>query len=133
MSVVNRSAEKSVGCLCSLFPPAVPMSKAVQLCLLPHSYVTSAPSSPLPYQFLRPTVVSATPIRYVTSDTLMFLFSPVSAPLHLDTKKTAPEAFQFLLLLFVCVFTFCVLGVQLYGGLVLSDPDDPANKALTVN
>eukprot|EP00903_Cladosiphon_okamuranus_P012927 g12070.t1 len=42
----------------------------------------------------------------------------------------APEAFQFMLLLFVCMFTFCVLGVQLFGGLVLSDPDNPANEAL---
>ncbi|CAM9538707.1 unnamed protein product [Ectocarpus sp. 12 AP-2014] len=42
----------------------------------------------------------------------------------------APEAFQFMMLLFVCGFTFCVLGVQLFGGLVHSDPDNPTNEHL---
>lgn len=44
----------------------------------------------------------------------------------------APEAFQFLMLLFVCMFTFCVLGMQLYGGLVVSDPDSPVNDRIKV-
>ncbi|CAM9172126.1 unnamed protein product [Ectocarpus fasciculatus] len=42
----------------------------------------------------------------------------------------APEAFQFMMLLFVCGFTFSVLGVQLFGGLILSDPDSPTNEHL---
>lgn len=45
----------------------------------------------------------------------------------------APEASQFLLLLFVCMFTFCVLGVQLYGGLVSSDPESEAYKKISVS
>lgn len=45
----------------------------------------------------------------------------------------APEASQFLLLLFVCMFTFCVFGVQLYGGLVSPDPDSDAYKKIAVS
>lgn len=44
----------------------------------------------------------------------------------------APEASQFMSLLFVCMFTFCVLGVQLYGGLVSPDPDSELNKKIAV-
>eukprot|EP00904_Undaria_pinnatifida_P002813 jgi/Undpi1/12532/HiC_scaffold_6.g02201.m1 len=43
----------------------------------------------------------------------------------------APEACQFMSLLFVCMFTFCVLGVQLYGGLVSPDPDSELNKKIS--
>ena len=44
----------------------------------------------------------------------------------------APEASQFMSLLFVCMFTFCVLGMQLYGGLVSPDPDSELHKKIAV-
>ena len=44
----------------------------------------------------------------------------------------APEASQFMSLLFVCMFTFCVLRVQLYGGLVSPDPHSELNKKIAV-
>lgn len=37
-----------------------------------------------------------------------------------------------MMLLFVCGFTFSVLGVQLFGGLILSDPDSATNEHLKV-
>ncbi|CAM9246571.1 unnamed protein product [Discosporangium mesarthrocarpum] len=54
-----------------------------------------------------------------------FLFA-VSFPRA--TKITAPETLQYLVLLFITMFTYCVLGVHLYGGVLVSTPDVPLDE-----